>query len=371
MRDGEVRELGRDCAFTEPTDDDRTRHKLRGRVYKDRDLAGEDAEWVVLQIVHQAVAVLLQINDDPTHLFGFTLGTKYKLMWDVPKKLGRFRDHCNDLFSDPGNLFIPNDIRPPDRHRADHHQDPGTPTGHLAGPGDTDPAHTSDAGTPGLPWAFNTLQFRRTLAWHIAHQPFGVVAGAKQYKHAAIAMFEGYAGTSASGFAAEVAANETIARLDYLEDLYRDYQDGARSAGGAARHIDAEFDRIRRELGELPGIVASPSRLRTMLEHLTTTLHPGVLNDCFYRRETALCAQHANPVNRPLPLLNTCSTCPNARRSSVHLPALTLAAGQARQSLHLARTRPLSPLQRTALTDHAAHLDHLIAQINEPGPQPS
>lgn len=375
MRDGEVRELGRDCAFTEPTDDGRTRHKLRGHVYKDRDPAGEDAEWVVLEIVHQAVTVLQQINDDPTHLFGFTLGTKYKLMWDVPKKLGQFRDHCNELFSTLGNPFIPNDIRPPVHdpgHRAGHRQDIGPGTGqHPADLGDADPADADQVSAPGLPWAFNTLQFRRTLAWHIAHQPYGVVAGAKQYKHAAVAMFEGYAGTSASGFAAEVAANEVIARLDYLEDLYRDYHDGARAGGGASRHIDAEFDRIRRELGELPGILASPSRLRTMLEHLTTTLHPGVLNDCFYRRETALCNQHANPVNRPLPPLNSCSTCPNARRSSVHLPALTLAADQARQALHLARTRPLSPLQRAALTGHADQLEHLIAQINEPGPQPS
>jgi hypothetical protein len=54
----------------------------------------------------------------------------------------------------------------------------------------------------------------RTLAWHIAHQPFGVVAGAKQYKHAKLAMFYGYAGTSASGFAAEVVAEESVALLD-------------------------------------------------------------------------------------------------------------------------------------------------------------
>ncbi|MGW4958832.1 hypothetical protein ACWEPL_16525 [Nonomuraea sp. NPDC004186] len=65
------------------------------------------------------------------------------------------------------------------------------------------------------PWDFTARQFRRTLAWHIAHQPFGVVAGARQYHHAKLAMFEGYAGTSASGSAAE----EAVAMLDYVEDL--------------------------------------------------------------------------------------------------------------------------------------------------------
>jgi hypothetical protein len=47
------------------------------------------------------------------------------------------------------------------------------------------------------PWHLTTVQFR-TLAWHIAHQPFGVVAGARQYQHARIAIFEGYAGSSAT-----------------------------------------------------------------------------------------------------------------------------------------------------------------------------
>jgi hypothetical protein len=74
------------------------------------------------------------------------------------------------------------------------------------------PAATPTQGD-GAPWTFNTRQFRRTLAWHIAHQPFGVVAGAKQYKHAAIAMFEAYAGTSTSGFAAEVASEEPAANI--------------------------------------------------------------------------------------------------------------------------------------------------------------
>jgi len=47
MRDEEVRELGRDCTFTEPADDGRARCKLRGRVYKGARLSGEEADWVV------------------------------------------------------------------------------------------------------------------------------------------------------------------------------------------------------------------------------------------------------------------------------------------------------------------------------------
>ncbi|MEU0677084.1 hypothetical protein ABZ330_30130 [Streptomyces sp. NPDC006172] len=36
-------------------------------------------------------------------------------------------------------------------------------------------------------------QFRRTLAWFIARRPGGTIAGALQYRHQRIQMFEGYA----------------------------------------------------------------------------------------------------------------------------------------------------------------------------------
>jgi integrase len=61
-----------------------------------------------------------------------------------------------------------------------------------------------------------TRQFRRTLAWHIARRPGGVIAGALQYRHHAIQMFESYAGTSASGFRAEAEAEQAIARGEHL-----------------------------------------------------------------------------------------------------------------------------------------------------------
>jgi hypothetical protein len=206
----------------------------------------------VLDVVHRAVEILLQFNDDPTHLFGRKYGrSAHRLMKDPTKRLREFRDHINQLFGTPQQPFVPLD-------------------------GDQ-------------PWAFTPSQWRRTLAWHIAHQPFGVVAGARQYQHAKIAMFEGYAETLASGFAAEVAAEEAVAMLDYVEELYRDWNDGARSGGPAGQRIDAEFDRIRREIGDLPGVVADPLRLRALLRHLTKTLHPGVLNDCFFNPDTAVC----------------------------------------------------------------------------------
>ncbi|MGV9902885.1 hypothetical protein ACWDU8_10425 [Streptomyces sp. NPDC003388] len=351
MRDVEVRELGRDCASTEIGADGRPRYKLRGRVYKgkDRKLSGDEAEWVVLDVVHRAVAVLREVNDDPGHLFGYDGGGRngYVLLSNMPPRIRAFRDHLNGLFSTSDELYIPLTTT--------------SPNGHF--PDEEDETEEDAPAPTALPWAFDTRQFRRTLAWHIAHQPFGVVAGARQYKHAAITMFEGYAGTSASGFTDEVAAEEAVAKLDYVEDLYHDWNEGGHSAGGAAQRIEAEFDRIRSELGDLPGAVASPSRLRTLLQHLTKTLHPGVLNDCFYQAETAVCRKRAKPLGRPVPMLDMCMRCPNSRRSAVHLPRLERAHDMAQAELGEATDLPR--LQQLAITEHLATLTHLIAEIDQ------
>ena len=216
MRDAEVRELGRDCAVSEPGADGRIRHKLRGRVFKDRRLSGDEADWVVLGIVHQAVEVLLRANNDPAHLFGYAHGDGFQLLSNMSVRLSRFAAHADDLFGSPQAPFIP-----------------GSNDEHEAGR-----------------WSFTTMQFRRTLAWHIAHQPFGVVAGARQYKHAQVAVFEGYAGTSASGFAAEVEAEQATARLDYvrtaLPGLAQRRAFRRRGRHGHQRRIRAHPGRARR-----------------------------------------------------------------------------------------------------------------------------
>jgi hypothetical protein len=178
-------------------------------------------------------------------------------------------------------------------------------------------------------------------------------------------MFEGYAGTSSSGFAAEVAAEEAVAMLDYLEELFHDWDDGHAATGGAATRINAEFDRIRRELGELPGVVTDPLRLRTMLTHLAKTLHPGILNDCFFQAATAVCVKRAKIIGRPVPQHNMCLRCPNARRSTIHLPRLTAARDQA-LDLHATcrEAGPVPKLQEIAITSHIAELDQIITDLD-------
>ena len=61
-------------------------------------------------------------------------------------------------------------------------------------------------------------------------------------------------------------------------------------------------------------------------------------------------------------MLNSCLSCPNARRTPTHQPRLQQARDQARQALEETAGRPLPPLQRAALNDHLNQLDQLICQ---------
>ncbi|MPR13072.1 hypothetical protein [Microvirga tunisiensis] len=112
--------------------------------------------------------------------------------------------------------------------------------------------------TQGTQWRWQSRQLRRTLAWFIANQPFGVIAGMLQYGQASELMFEGYAGTSASGFRDEIEQERQRARLTDIVALYEGWLDGERLGGPMGAKLSSEFDRICEELGELPVIGAKP-----------------------------------------------------------------------------------------------------------------
>jgi hypothetical protein len=66
-------------------------------------------------------------------------------------------------------------------------------------------------------------------AWHIANRPFGTIAGMIQYKHASVVAFEGYAGSSRSGFRAEVEAQRIFGQLDDILNYFDEHRAGRRS----------------------------------------------------------------------------------------------------------------------------------------------
>lgn len=252
-------------------------------------------------------------------------GTKDHVSAEIVRQLNVYRDHLNALFGTAERPIIP------------------------AGPDD-------------VPWRITTRQFRRTIAWHIANRPFGIVAGTIQYKHASVAAFEGYAGSSASGFRAEVEAQRTLGQLDDLLVYFDDRRAGATPFGPAGPRIARTLDVAADTLGPLPAMIADRARLRTLLSSLARTLHVGVLADCFFDPSTALCLKRVAAPEAKAPFTALCepTRCPNACITARHRPAWTRAAAEAQ---NLLREERLSEPQRVALRQDLARFRLILDEI--------
>lgn len=214
-------------------------------------------------------------------------------------------------------------------------------------------------------WVFNTRQFRRTVAWYIANRPFGVVAGKIQYKHASVAMFDGYAGSSPSGFRQEVEQERILGQLDDIVTHYQAGQRGERLAGPAAARIHQELQHVTAQIGTLPGVIADDKRVKAMLGHLARTLHAGHLTDCFFEPATALCLNRSDKPSAG-PVLSNCAPdrCPNSCITSRHLPTWQIAIAHADEMLAV---KPLSKAQRVAIRRDRNRMLALIAPLLKDG----
>ncbi|MGV1954163.1 hypothetical protein ACQZ5G_11375 [Agrobacterium sp. 22-214-1] len=336
MRDSELQAMRVGCCTTGRSADGLVeRHRIRSVVYKMRELTGEEAEWITVAPVTRAVAAAEKLSERQRakrgvetiwQILPMTNPASGELRLGIGRLINEFRDQIDSMGAD--DHLIPQ--------------------------------------VDGAPWRFTTRQFRRTLAWHIANRPFGTVAGKIQYKHASIAMFEGYSGSSPSGFRQEVEQERALGQLD---DVVEYYEQAVKAdlppAGPAAARLRAEFARIRDELGDLPGRIVDPQRLRAMLAHLGRTLHVGVLADCFFDPDTALCLDQDNDdLDHFMPALAQCrpDRCPNACIVRRHLPPWQASIADAERLLADHR---LSALQLTALTRDIERMRRLIAPLLE------
>lgn len=340
MRDCEVQAMRRGCLSIARSEDGLVeRQRIRSTLYKGRSSIGESASWVTIEPVAEAIAVLERLSEHAARKAGSnTLWpvlrpravSKAHLSSEVVRQLNAFRDHLNAVFGSPDAPVIP-------------------------------------PGPDGKPWRITTRQFRRTIAWHIANRPFGTIAGMIQYKHASVAAFEGYAGTSASGFRAEVEAQRRLGQIDDLLDYFDRRQGGASLGGPAGPRIARTLDDAADRQGPLPAMIADRARLRVMLASVARTFHVGPLADCFFDPATALCLKRVTTPDPAQPLTALCepTRCPNACITARHRPAWERAAADAKAHL---RERRISDLQRQALQRELDRLTTVIAGIDPPAP---
>src|SRR5271169_1846851 len=262
MRDCEVQAMRAGClSLTRSEDGIIERHSVRSVAYKGNAAQGERAEWITIAPVAAAVSVLERLvvwstvrrgTETLWPVLDLARARNNQVSSAIVTHLNEFRDHLNARFGSADAPIIP-------------------------------------AGPSGAPWHLTTRQFRRTIAWHIANRPFGTIAGMIQYKHASVAAFEGYAGSSRSGFRSEVENERRLGQLDDLLTYFDERQAGTNLSGPAAPRISKTMDATATELGPIPAMFADRARLRTMLASLARTLHVGVLADCFFDPGAALC----------------------------------------------------------------------------------
>ena len=301
MRESEIHSLQRGCATKLGRRGEHEVWRLKGTAYKGHDAPGSEEQWIVLEPVVEAIGVLEQLTEGQ-HLFTKTSHNQGRESITGTNRL--LRKFVVDLNA--------------------HH----------------------DAGIPVHP--ITTRQFRRTTAWYIANRPFGVVAGMIQFKHVRTATFLGYAGTSPSGFTAEIDAEERTGRIADILERYEDWKLGAPATGPAAKKLAAEFDHIRSEAGDLPGQLVDRRRLERLLATTARTLHVGPLSDCLFDRSKARCLTAAGRPDAEHPVPNLCqpNECPNSRIDDHHLPGWQ---DQKQAAIVWLETRRLAGHQRASL----------------------
>jgi integrase len=146
---------------------------------------------------------------------------------------------------------------------------------------------------PGDPHgSIGTSRFRRSLAWHIARRPNGLVALAVQYGHLRTAFdfdhaTEGYASRSRDGIHDLIDLETARAVADTVASLHDDLGNGGGVSGPAAR-------RAIRAAATAPRFAGTPITLasaRKLLKNEDAMIYdnPHALVLCHYKRDKALC----------------------------------------------------------------------------------
>lgn len=349
MRDCEVQCMRRGCY--QPEKDEAgivVRHKIVSKAFKENNRVngelGCERTWIVLEEVARAVSIMERLMA-PVH----EKGPDY--LFRKPRRV-RTLTTCKSwaVLTAGVNRYIKQFIQT------------------ICD--DLEPRFGANLGIPAMPMPHGRIpkitvrMFRRTVAWFIANQPFGIVAGMIQYGHTSEVMFEGYAGTSESGFRAEVEAERALARKTDMVELYEDWKRGIKPSGPMADSLESEFKNIREQLGDFTGVIATdPRRREKMLEHLRIRLYPGLLADCFFSPADAKCLSHLQPKERIEPVVGICDpNCNNACWLKKHLKVWECNRDDVKR---LSKRNRISPIQRDILKDAVAKCERIITSISE------
>lgn len=317
MRDAEIKELQRGCLQVQRDDTGRIyRYKVASRAFKgEKNPLGVDATWVVGAPAARAISVLERMQPAETDL----LFAHHPLIQSDSPPGGHIRATTSTWAVRNLNAFI----SWVNRYCGERSRDDGIPN------------------VNGKPWRLTTPQFRRTLAWFIARRPGGSIAGAIAYRHLSIQMFEGYAGTSDSGFRGEVESEQAIARSEELLAMI-DQHEHTGLAGPAAAEAQRRLEEFGRH-ARYPGkVITDDRRLRKLMASSDPAIYPDKYVTCVHTHATALCQQRRDQHGAMRPDIGSCKplTCRNVALTSANIAHLRTEAADIDADL---RARPLLP----------------------------
>ncbi|WP_410580144.1 hypothetical protein [Amycolatopsis sp. lyj-108] len=282
MRDSEVKHLRRGCVRAERDEQGRTyRWNVVSLAFKgEDDPYGVEATWVVGAPAVRAIQVLERLQPEGTDLLFTSLG-------HGPGGSTRRAKGDATLTNSSTNRGLNEFVAWVNDYCVTHGRADGIPM------------------VDKKPWRLSTRQFRRTLAWFIARRPGGAIAGAIAYRHLSVQMFEGYAGTSDSGFRAEVESEEALARGEHLLAMIdqHEHEDLAGPAADeAARRLEEFGERVRFR-GQ---VITDKRRLDRLLKRDDPAIYPGKYVTCVHKHATALCQQRRDSHDHLRPNLGDC-----------------------------------------------------------------
>lgn len=205
----------------------------------------------------------------------------------------------------------------------------------------------------GKPWVFTMRQPRRSLAARIAREPFGAIAGMLHYKHVKVTTFLGYAGTDPT-WIQDLHDEELGANEEFLEQIWEDLQDGA-LAGPKGKELIRDF---RGTAGDI-----KKNALQYFIDSHRAELHVGLLNYCFFQKDTAMCLTEDKRLSTDSePVLNAChpDRCANSCVTKQHLPKWQV---QVDEALAMLSHKNVSQPQRVSLSADMEKALRIVNQI--------
>ncbi|CAL9676265.1 hypothetical protein [Streptomyces sp. enrichment culture] len=331
-RDSELKHLQRGCLAVERDADGRPyRWKMHSLAFKgESDPAGTPATWNIGEPAARAITVLEQLQPP---------GSDY-LFAPLPHTPGALPDPVNQVLSSGATNARLNRY-----------------TAWINGYCQLHKRSDSIPAINGQQWHLTNRQFRRTLAWYIARRPGGAIAGALAYRHHCIQIFEGYAGTSDSGFRAEVESEQALARGEHLLAAI-DTHEHTTLTGPAADEAFRRLEQLGTRARYQGRIVLDEARLRRLMDRHDPAVYPGQYVTCVHDHTKALCEKARNQRSENLPDHGGCK--PLACRNVALAPENTAAWQHEvdRINHRLACRPPLPPLLQHQLQ---ARLDEITA----------